>query len=43
MYKGFLLLVKVKKSSYEIRHYLPLEMFEMIDVTEGESASVCLN
>ena len=35
VYNGFILFVKVKKSSYEIRHFLPLEMFELIDVTEG--------
>jgi hypothetical protein len=37
VYNGFILLVKVKKTSYEIKHFLPLEMFELIDVTEGES------
>lgn len=36
VYNGFMLLVKVKKTSYEIKHYLPLEMFELIDVDEGE-------
>jgi hypothetical protein len=35
LYRGFILFVKVKKTSYEVKHYLPLEMFEMIDVTEG--------
>ena len=36
VYNGFMLLVKAKKTSYEIKHFLPLEMFELIDVTEGE-------
>jgi hypothetical protein len=37
LYGGYLLLVKAKRSnSYEVRHYLPLEVFDMIDVTEGE-------
>jgi hypothetical protein len=36
IYNGFILFVKVKKTSYEIKHYLPLEMFELIDITEGE-------
>jgi len=40
VYNGFILFVKVKKSSYEIRHFLPLEMFELIDVTEGECTKI---
>ncbi|KAJ9123906.1 hypothetical protein QFC22_000696 [Naganishia vaughanmartiniae] len=36
LYYGFLVLAKVKKAEhYEIKHYLPLQMFEMVDVTEG--------
>jgi hypothetical protein len=37
LYYGFLVLAKIKKADhYEIKHYLPLQMFEMVDVTEGE-------
>ncbi|KAJ9105162.1 hypothetical protein QFC19_003621 [Naganishia cerealis] len=36
LYYGFLVLAKIKKAEhYEIKHYLPLQMFEMVDVTEG--------
>ncbi|GHJ88670.1 hypothetical protein NliqN6_5072 [Naganishia liquefaciens] len=36
LYYGFLILAKIKKAEhYEIKHYLPLQMFEMVDVTEG--------
>lgn len=36
LYYGFLILAKIKKADhYEIKHYLPLQMFEMVDVTEG--------
>ena len=37
LYKGYLILGKVKKGkTYEVKHYLPLEVFELIDITEGE-------
>ncbi len=37
LYDGYIILAKVMKAtSYEIRHYLPLEMFKLIDVTSGE-------
>ena len=36
LYRGYLILAKVKKGkSYEAKHFLPLEVFEMIDITEG--------
>lgn len=38
LYKGYLILAKVKKGKvYEAKHFLPLEVFELIDITEGES------
>lgn len=37
LYKGYLILAKVKKGKvYEAKHFLPLEVFELIDITEGE-------
>lgn len=37
LYRGYLILAKVKKGKvYEAKHFLPLEVFEMIDITEGE-------
>jgi hypothetical protein len=37
LYKGYLVLAKVKKTkTYEVKHFLPLEVFELIDITEGE-------
>lgn len=40
LYKGYLVLAKVKKAkTYEVRHFLPLEVFELIDITEGELSS----
>ncbi len=39
LFGGYLLLIKPKRSLvYEARHYLPLEMFEMLDVTQGKSS-----
>lgn len=38
LYRGYLILAKVKRKTYEPKHYLPLEVFELIDITEGESA-----
>lgn len=36
LYKGYLVLAKVKKTkTYEVKHFLPLEVFELIDITEG--------
>lgn len=38
LYKGYLVLAKVKKGKmYEAKHFLPLEVFELIDIAEGES------
>lgn len=38
LYRGYLILAKVKKGkAYEALHYLPLEVFELIDITEGGS------
>jgi hypothetical protein len=40
LYRGYLILAKVKKNkTYEARHFLPLEVFELIDITEGASGS----
>lgn len=37
LYKGYLILAKVKRGkAYEAKHFLPLEVFELIDITEGE-------
>lgn len=37
LYRGYLVLAKVKKGKvYEPKHFLPLEVFELIDITEGE-------
>ncbi|WWC97605.1 hypothetical protein V866_004489 [Kwoniella sp. B9012] len=36
LYRGYLILAKVKKGkNYEAKHFLPLEVFELIDITEG--------
>jgi hypothetical protein len=36
LYRGYLILAKVKKGRvYEAKHFLPLEVFELIDITEG--------
>jgi len=41
LYRGYLILAKVKKGKvYEAKHFLPLEVFELIDITEGESTVV---
>lgn len=38
LYRGYLVLAKVKKGKvYEAKHFLPLEVFEMIDIAEGKS------
>lgn len=38
LYRGYLVLAKVKKGKvYEPKHFLPLEVFQLIDITEGES------
>lgn len=40
LYRGYLILAKVKKGkTYEAKHFLPLEVFELIDITEGECFS----
>lgn len=37
LYRGYLILAKVKKGrQYEPKHFLPLEVFELIDITEGK-------
>lgn len=37
LYRGYLVLAKVKKGKvYEPKHFFPLEVFELIDITEGE-------
>lgn len=37
LYKGYLVLAKVKKGKvYEAKHFLPLEVFELIDIAEGK-------
>ena len=37
LYRGYLILAKVKRGKvYEAKHFLPLEVFELIDITEGE-------
>jgi hypothetical protein len=39
LYRGYLILAKVKKTKvYEAKHFLPLEVFELIDITEGGQA-----
>ena len=43
LYRGYLILAKVKKGqTYEVKHYLPLEVFELIDISEGESDIDCI-
>lgn len=38
LYRGYLILAKVKKGKvYEAKHFLPLEVFELIDLVEGKS------
>lgn len=42
LYRGYMILAKVKKGKvYEAKHFLPLEVFEMIDITEGELHFPC--
>lgn len=42
LYRGYLVLAKVKKGKvYEAKHFLPLEVFELIDIAEGESGALC--
>jgi hypothetical protein len=37
LYKGYLILAKVKKGKmYEAKHFLPLEVFELIDIAAGK-------
>ena len=37
LYRGYLVLARVKKGKvYEPKHFLPLEVFELIDITEGK-------
>lgn len=37
LFRGYLILAKVKKGAvYEAKHFLPLEVFELIDIAEGE-------
>lgn len=37
LYRGYLILAKVRRNkTLEARHFLPLEVFELIDITEGE-------
>lgn len=36
LYRGYLILAKVKRGKvYEAKHFLPLEVFELIDIAEG--------
>lgn len=36
LFRGYLIFAKIKRAGqYEVRHYLPLEMFDMVDLTEG--------
>jgi len=38
LYRGYLILAKVKRGKlYEAKHFLPLEVFELIDIAEGKS------
>ncbi len=40
LFRGYLILAKVKKGKvYEAKHFLPLEVFELIDITEGMFSS----
>jgi len=37
LYRGYLILAKIRRGNrFEAKHYLPLEAFELIDITEGE-------
>lgn len=39
LYRGYLILAKVKRGKvYEAKHFLPLEVFELIDIAEGTSS-----
>lgn len=41
LYRGYLILAKIRRGkTFELKHYLPLEAFELIDITEGELASL---
>lgn len=35
LYRGYLILARVKRNKFEVRHYLPLEVLEIIDIKEG--------
>lgn len=40
LYRGYLILAKVRRNkTLEARHFLPLEVVELIDMTEGESGN----
>lgn len=36
LFRGYLLLAKPKRNKFDVRHYLPLEVLEIIDIKEGE-------
>lgn len=37
LFKGYLILAKVKKNkTYEVKHYLPLSLFDIVDVEAGK-------
>jgi hypothetical protein len=37
LYRGYLVLAKIRRGNrFEPKHYLPLEAFELIDITEGK-------
>ena len=41
LYRGYLILAKIKRGkTYEVKHYLPLEVFDLIDITEGKALIV---
>jgi hypothetical protein len=41
LYRGYLILAKVRRNkTLEARHFLPLEVVELIDITEGESGNL---
>lgn len=40
LFKGYLILAKVKKNKiYEVKHHLPLSLFDIVDVEAGELSS----
>lgn len=35
LYRGYLVLAKAKRTKFEVKHFLPLEVMEIIDIKEG--------